>query len=165
MTSKKGIIITAIILGSITGVSFLIWALPQKTEPTFVFSNYKDELDRVKEIHQSLESSIEIKFDDMMNERINPDEYIQMAEVTTSQVNSQIIELVESEASKEWQQSYIEYINALKGFNSYVRETMIIANMKKDGSSQESIQSSLEKVQTLKHDIDSMVKLSDEARP
>ena len=129
MVSRKGIIITAIILGAITGASFLIWTIPQKTEPTFVFSNYKDELDRVKDIHQSLDASIEQKFDEMMNEKISPDEYIQVAEVTTSQVNSQIIEIVESEASKEWQPSYIEYINALKGFNSFVRETMIIANI------------------------------------
>lgn len=165
MKTKKGVIVTIIILGAITGASFLIWTIPQKSDPVFVVSDFKGELDRVKEIHQSLESSIEEKFQEMIDGKISPDEYIQIAEVTTSQTNSQIIELVESGASEEWQQSYIEYINALKGFNTYVRETLVVAHMKKDGGSQESINESLEKIQSLKQDMGSMVRLSDEARP
>lgn len=165
MKTKKGIIVTIIILGAITGASFLIWTIPQKSDPIFVVTDFKGELDRVKEIHQSLESSIEEKFQETVDGKISPDEYIQMAEVTTSQTNAQIIELVESGASEEWQQSYIEYINALKGFNTYVRETLVVAHMKKDGGSQESINESLEKIQSLKQDMDSMIRLSDEARP
>jgi len=165
MASKKGIIITIIILAVITSASFLVWTIPHNTEPTFVISNYKDELDRVKDIQQSLESSIDAKFDDMKNDSITPDEYIQLAQATNSQINAQIIELVESGAPEEWQESYIHYIDALKKFNDYTRETIVVANMKKDNSSQESIQSSLEKIQTMKQDMDSLITQSDEARP
>lgn len=165
MASRKGIIITAAILATITAASFLIWNIPQKNDPIFVISDYKSELDRVKEIHQSLKSGIEEKFNDMNNGEITPDDYIQIADVSTSQINAQIIELVESKASEEWQQSYIDYIDALKGFNSYVRETMVVANMKKDGAGQEALQDALEKANSFKRESESLVEMSDKARP
>ena len=48
MASKKGIIVTAIILAAITGASFLLWLVPQENETTFVVSDYGEYLDSVK---------------------------------------------------------------------------------------------------------------------
>ena len=61
MASKKGIAVTAIILAAITGASFLLWIVPQDVETTFVVSDYENYLDGVKNIHEVLEESIEIK--------------------------------------------------------------------------------------------------------
>ena len=60
MASKKGIVITIIILAAITGASFLLWIVPQNNETTFVISDYEDYLNGVKNIHEVLQESINI---------------------------------------------------------------------------------------------------------
>ena len=52
MASKKGIIITIIILASITAASFLLWIVPQENPATLVVSDYENYLEGVKKIHQ-----------------------------------------------------------------------------------------------------------------
>ena len=61
MASKKGIVTTVIILAAITGASFLLWVIPQDYETTFVVSDYEGYLDGVKNIHEILEESINIR--------------------------------------------------------------------------------------------------------
>ena len=58
MASKKGIIITGIILASITGASFLMWIIPEDNETTFIVSDYAGYLDGVKNIHEILQESM-----------------------------------------------------------------------------------------------------------
>ncbi|MEK0336578.1 MAG: hypothetical protein QQN41_03985, partial [Nitrosopumilus sp.] len=65
MASKKGIIITVIILAVITGVSFiplLAWIVPQDNEATFVISDYENYLDGVKKIQEVLQEPIYIEY-------------------------------------------------------------------------------------------------------
>ena len=45
-------------------------------------------------------------------------EYVIDAEITSSQVTSQISEFVTSKPPEEWQESYINYMDAMKKFNS-----------------------------------------------
>ena len=52
MASKKGVIVTVIILAAITGASFLFWIIPENNETTFVISDYGNYLDEVKNIHE-----------------------------------------------------------------------------------------------------------------
>ena len=47
MASKKGIAITIIILGAITGASFLVWMVPQQNETTVSFCFKKVEIKKV----------------------------------------------------------------------------------------------------------------------
>jgi len=76
MASKKGIVVTVIILAAITGVSFLIWTMPQSTETTFVVSDYKNYLDGVKHNHDALEASIDLEYENLRNGKISPPNYI-----------------------------------------------------------------------------------------
>ena len=69
MASKKGVIVTAIILGIITGASFLIWMIPENSETTFVVTNYDEYIDGVKNIHEILEESINIEYQNLINSR------------------------------------------------------------------------------------------------
>ena len=68
MASKKGIAVTAIILAAITGASFLLWIVPQDVETTFVVSDYENYLDGVKNIHEVLEESIEIEYENLKHQ-------------------------------------------------------------------------------------------------
>ncbi len=165
MASKKGITITVIILAAITGASFLLWIVPQNNETTFVISDYEDYLNGVKNIHEVLQESIDIEFQNLRNGKISPENYIKKTEVTSSQVTAQISEFVTSKPPEEWQASYISYMDAMRKFNSQIVETKVLANMIEKGSSEAEMVETLQKIESLKAESLEYVKISDESRP
>ncbi len=165
MASKKGIVITVGILAAITISSFLIWMIPQNNEAIFVVSNFQDHIDVVKEIHNVIVDGIEIEFQNLLAGDITPEQYIEIADVSSTQIKSQIIRLVESDAPEEWHDSYLNYIDALRKTNSQILETIIVANLMEKGSDQNSIEDSLVKISILKQESKSFVKTSDELTP
>lgn len=165
MASKKGITITIIILAAITGASFLFWLVPEDYETTFVISDYGEYLDETKNIQEVLQESINIEYQNLRNGEISPQDYITTADITSSQVTAQISEFITSKPPEEWQDSYINYMNAMKNFNSYVGETKVLATMIKNESSEEEINKTIKKIESLKSEYQNFVKMSDESRP
>ncbi len=165
MASKKGIIITVIILAVITGVSFLSWIVPQDNEATFVISDYENYLDGVKKIQEVLQESINIEYQNLHNEDITPEDYIKITEVTSSQVTTQISKFVTSKPPEEWVDSYISYMDAMKKFNEYIVETKVVANLIEKESSEKEIVETIQKIESLKIEYQEYVKISDESRP
>ena len=165
MASKKGIVVTAIILAAITGASFLVLYIPQDVKTTFVVSDYENHLDGVKNIHEVLKESIEIEYKNLRIGEISPQDYISVTEVTSSQVTTQISEFVTSKPTEEWQTSYINYMEALKSFNSYIVETKVLAKMIENESTEDEMKQTLEKIDMLKSESIEFVKMSDQSRP
>ena len=165
MASKKGIVITITILAAITGASFLLWIVPENNETTFVILDYGNYLDGVKNIHEVLQESIDIEYQNLRSGEISPRDYITITEVTSSQVTSQISEFVTSKPPEEWLDSYISYMNAMKKFNLYIGETKVLANMIEKGSSETDIAETLEKIESLKAESLEYIKISDESKP
>ena len=56
-------------------------------------------------------------------------------------------------------------MDALKSFNSYIIETKVLANMIENGSSEEEMSETLEKIDLLKIEFTEFVKMSDQTRP
>lgn len=164
MATKKGIVLTIVILATITAASFSLWFIPQNIETEIVVSDFRIHLDNVKEIHFVLNEGINVEFQKMLDKKITAEEYINLAESTSSQVNSQIIQLVNSKAPEQWHESYLNYMESLKIFNSEIRETIIVATMISEDNTDE-IQNALEKINSLKNDSESFAKASDESRP
>ena len=162
MASKKGIIVTGIILVSITAASFLFWIIPQENPSTLMVSDYANYLDGVKKIHEVLQESIETEFQNLVDGKTSPDEYIAITEVTTSQVTVQISEFVTSKPPEEWQDSYISYMEALKKFNSYIVETKVAANMLKEGQIDTKV---IQKIESLRLESQELINKSNELRP
>ena len=162
MASKKGVIVTIVILAAITAASFLFWIVPQENQSTLVVSDYQNYLEGVKKIHEVLQESIETEFQNLVDGKISPDEYITITEVTTSQVTAQISEFITSKPSEEWQNSYISYMEALKKFNAYIIETKVAANMLKVGQIDDE---TLQKIESLRLETQSLINKSDELRP
>lgn len=162
MASKKGIIVTVIILVTITAASFLFWIIPQENPSTLVVSDYANYLDGVKKIHEVLQESIETEFQNLLDGKTSPEEYIAITEVTTSQVTVQISEFVTSKPPEEWQDSYISYMEALKKFNSYVVETKVAANMLKEGQIDIEV---IQKIESLRLESQELINKSNELRP
>jgi len=165
MASKKGIITTAIILAAITGASFLLWLVPQEDETTFVVSDYENYLDGVKNIHEILQESIEIEYQNLRKGEISPQDYIRIAEVTSSQVTSQISEFVTSKPPESWQDSYISYMNAMKKFNSYIGETKVLANLIEKGSTDAEMDKVIDRIESMKKESLEYANKSKEQRP
>jgi len=165
LATKKGIAITVMILAAITAASFLVWLIPQNVENKIIVSDFKAHLDNIKEIHFTLRTEVEQEFQNMLNGTITPKEYIDIAEISSSQVNSQIIQLVESKAPEEWHESYLNYIESLKKFNSQIRETIVVATIMNEDNESGKIQDVLEKIDLLKKDSESLAIASDNIRP
>jgi hypothetical protein len=165
MASKKGIVITVIILAVITGASFLSWIVPQDNETTFVISDYGNYLDGVIKIHEVLQESIDIEYQNLHNGNISPEDYIIITEVTSSQVTTQISEFVTSKPPEEWVDSYIGYMDAMKKFNEYIVETKVVANLIENESFEKEMAETILKIEILKTEYQEYVKISNESRP
>ena len=164
MVSKKGVIITAIILVAISSASFLVWLVPQNVETSFIISDFGNHFDNTKEIHQTIQNGIDAEFQNMLDKKISVDEYIELADISSSQVNSVIIQLVQSKAPEEWHESYLNYIEALKLFNSEIRETVVVAKMVDDNSLDENNEI-FQKIQNLREQSKNLVELAENSRP
>ena len=164
MASKKGIALTVGILIAIAGASFIFWAVPQQTSMTFVVTDFENHLDGIKAKHNIISSGLEEPFSQMMNGEISPQEYNNIAIISTSQINSIIIEMVDSGAPDDWQESYINYLESLRSFNTYIRETIVVANMIENDSDMNSIDNTLNEIERLKLDSESFAYASDKSR-
>jgi len=162
---KKGIIITIGILVAITSASFLIWFLPENNEIKFIVSDFNSHLDGVKNIHGTIREAVDIEFQNLLDEKISPEEYIELAKASSSQINSQIIGLVESKATEEWQESYINYIESLKQYNTYIRETIVAASMIEEGIQSNEMEDILQKLNEFKINSGTLIIESDNTRP
>ena len=165
MASKKGIFLTIGVLVAITMASFVIWFLPQNSEITFVVSDFESHLDGVKNVHGVISEAVDTEFQNLLDGNISPKEYIEQAEISTVQINSQIIQLVESKATEEWLESYISYIEALKHYNTYVRETIVAAAMIEEGTESAEIEEFITKISQFKENSESYIFKSDNSRP
>ncbi|MCH9658608.1 hypothetical protein K0U27_07960 [archaeon] len=165
MTSKKGIVVTVTILAAITGASFLLWIIPQDYEATFVVSDYEGYLNGVQNIHEVLEGSIDIEYQNLRAGEITPEKYIAITEVTSSQVTAQISEFVTSKPPEEWQPSYIRYMDAMKKFNAYILETRVMADLIEKESTEDDIGEISKKIDSIKMEYAELVEISHQSRP
>ena len=164
MASKKGIVMTAVILGAITAASFMVWVLPHDTEQTISVSDFANHLDGVQSIHMVLSEELDNSFASMQADQITTEQYIEMAEAASGQVNMQIIELVESRAPEQWHQSYISYIDALKTQNTIIRETIVAANLISEGDL-DGFDETMSKIESLRDEMNSYVQSSAQSTP
>ena len=165
MASKKGVVITIIILGAITGASFLVWAVPQQNQTTFVVTDYENYLDGAKAIHEILQESTNIEYQKLVDGEITPEQYIASADVTSTQVTAQISEFVTSKPPEQWQESYINYMDAMKKFGSFVGETKVLANLIENQASEDEISETTQKIEILRAESLELINLSDMSRP
>ena len=165
MASRKGIAVTAAILVGVVAASFLVYLLPEDTTMKISVSDFEKHLDITKERASMEVMGIDDSFKKLMNDEMNPDEYISIAEVTSSQLNSLIIELTNSGATEEWTESYVNYIGALKKLNGKIIETVVVANLITDDSNSDSINEILAKIKQLEAESLDLITKSDSSRP
>ena len=165
MASRKGKVVTAVILVGVVAASFLVYLLPEDTTMKISVSDFEEHLDITKERAAMEVTGIDDSFKKLMNGEIDPDEYINIAEISSSQINSLVIELTNSGATQEWSESYVSYIGALKKLNHKITETIVVANLIDDGNNSNSIDEVLAKIKQLEIESLDLAKESDGSRP
>ena len=165
MASTKGIAVTIAILVGVVAASFLVYLIPEDTTMKIIVSDFKKHLDNTKEKASMEVTSIDESFEKLMEKKISPDEYINIAEVSSSQINSLIIELTNSGATQEWSESYVNYIGALKKLNEKITETIVVANLMNSDNNSNSINEIITKIHQLETESLDLIKKSDNTRP
>jgi len=165
MGSRKGIAVTIAILVGVVAASFLVYLIPEDTTMKIVVSDFKKHLDITKEKASMEITSIDESFEKLMEKKISPDEYINIAEVSSSQINSLIIELTNSGATQEWSESYVNYIGALKKLNEKITETIVVANLMNSDNNSNSINEIIAEIHQLEIESQDIIKKSDNTRP
>ena len=165
MASKKGIAVTVAILVGVVAASFSVYLLPEDTTMKISISDFGTHLDITNERASMEVMSINDSFEKLMKYEISPDEYINIAKISSSQLNSLIIELTNSGATQEWTESYVNYIGALKKLNEKITETIVAANLIADNSNSNSINDVLAKIKQLETESLDLIKKSDNSRP
>ena len=165
MASKKGIGVTIAFLVGVVAASFLVYLIPEDTTMKIVVSDFEKYLDNTKEKTMLESVGIDESFEKLMEKKMSPNEYIGIAKVSSSQINSLIIELTDSGATQEWVESYVNYINALKKLNEKITETIVVANLMNDDDNSNSINEIISKIHQLETESLDLIKKSDNTRP
>jgi len=165
MASRKGIGVTVAILVGVVAASLLVYLIPEDTTMKITVSDFGEHLDITKERALMESSSIDESFKKLMGNDMNQDEYIRIAEVSSSQILTLIIELKDSGATQEWTESYVNYIGALKKLNEMITETIVVANLMDSEDNSNSINEIIDKIHQLKTESLDLTKKSDAARP
>ena len=166
MGSKKGVVITVVVLVAITIASFMVWFdNPSNTEMTIVVTDFENHDAGIYERHKIVSNAVEESFSEFMNDEISIDEYIRIAETSSSQNNALLMELAYSDAPQEWQETYINRIASLKSFEAYIIETMVIANLINDNSQQEQIPEIMKNIEKLKEESSQYAEIANSSKP
>ena len=143
----------------------MIWQIPTNPQMSVVVSDFESHIVGIDERFKIISNAVDESFEQMINDEISPNEYISIAEVSSSQINSQIIELVESEAGDEWFDSYLNNLESLRKYNSYIMETIVLANLLNDGNSISDQKELVTKIEQLKQESIDYANLSLSTRP
>ena len=166
LKSKKGITITILVLIAITVASFSVWQIPDNPKMTIVVTDFESHLEAIDARHEIIASAVDESFSELMNEKMQAEKYIKIAEVSSLQNNGLLMELVESNAPEEWQESYINRISSLKSFELYIIETMVMAEFLGDGDGNfEQKDDLLDKIEKFKEEFIQYAQMADSTKP
>ena len=165
MGSRKGIGVTIAILVGVVAASFLVYLIPEDTTMKITVSDFGEHLDITKERASMEITSVDESFEKLMKSKMSSDEYIRIAEISSLQVNSLIIELTNSGATQEWTESYVNYIGALKKLSEMITETIVVASLMDSDDNSDSVNKIIAKIHQLETESLDLTKKSDSARP
>ena len=167
MGSKRGVVITVVILIAITIGSFSVWIgnNTTNTEMTIVVTDFENHQEGISERHKIISNAMEKSFSELINNQISTEDYVRIAEISSSQNNALLIELAYSDAPEEWQESYINRIASLKSFEAYIIETMVIANLIENDGKQEQKTEIMNNIEKLKQESILYAQMADTSKP
>ena len=167
MSSKRGVVITVVILIAITIASFSVWIgnNTTNTEMTIVVTDFENHDAGIVDRHKIISNSISESFDRFMDGEIEISDYDKIAKAGSSQNNALLIELKSSGAPEEWQETYVNRILSLKAFGEYIRETMVMIHLiESEGEEVKRIEI-LNNIEKLKDETIQYAQMADSSKP
>ena len=167
MSSKRGVVITVVILIAITIASFSVWIgnNTSNTEMTIVVTDFENHDAGIVDRHSIVSNSISESFDKFMDGEIEISDYDKIAKAGSSQNNALLIELKSSGAPEEWQETYVNRILSLKAFGEYIRETMVMINLIENDGEPEQKTEVLNNIEKLKQEFIQYGEIADSSKP
>ena len=168
MSSRKGLAVTAGILVAVTAASFAVWVVPQGPDgPSLVVSDHEAHLDGVKNIHAIIMDDLDEAYGRLLSGGIGPAEYGEMADASSGQVRQLIIDTVSADPPNEWLESYEAYVEALRQYNTYIRETTVVASAIEEAGhlAADAVAESAESAAAYGPAVEGLIARSDSARP
>jgi hypothetical protein len=132
---------------------------------TIVVTDFENHQEGISERHKIISNVVEESFSELINEQISTEEYVRIAEISSSQNNALLIELAYSDAPEEWQESYINRIASLKSFEAYIIETMVIADLIDNNGEQEQITEILNNIEKFEEEYIQYGQMADSSKP
>lgn len=129
MATRKGIALTAAIIGGFVAASFLVYFIPSSPQsqvvvPTDPGTELVFAIDRNQAIVEDFQSTFEM----WKNNQVNKDEFNKHADAAENQVSELMLELRRTNVTEEWTQSYVLYIQALENYKTYFEKTKEYVN-------------------------------------
>ena len=130
----------------------MIWLEPQQMNKSSI-SNLKNNTNNINEIYNVISKYVVVEFENLLKDSIIPSEYIKIANISSSQINSLSIRLISIENNADY--IYITDINKFNKLNEFLYETIVIANLIQEINNEngEKIKTVLEVINKLKKDI------------
>ena len=129
MATRKGIALTAAIIGGFTAASFLVYFVPSPPQSEVVRPNDPGtELVFAMDRNRAIVDDFQSTFEMWKNNEVNKDGFAERADVAVNQVKDLMLELRRSNVPEEWTQSYVLYIQALENYKTYFEKTKEYVN-------------------------------------
>lgn len=135
LATRKGIALTALIIGGFVAASFLVYFIPSSPQVEIVGpSDTKARLIEAMERSNAVVDEFQSKFDMWKNGELNKGGFDESATIAINQANGLILDLRSSNISEEWMESYDLYIQALENYRTYFEKGKEYVSAKSAGN-------------------------------
>lgn len=119
LASKKGVALTIGIATAIIGSSFLIWYIPQASNPDAPRTD-GEIISDVYSRHNDLASDVELRFEQWKDNDTSASDMSAQLASAKSQIEEMRQRLESRQPAQEWQESYEIYVQALDAYILYL---------------------------------------------
>lgn len=166
MATKKGIVLTATIIGGFVAASFLVYLIPQPESTLITPENAEGQLRFAIDRKDAVIDEFNTSLQGWKNGEVDKDTFNSAAITALEQINALIIELQNSRVPNEWVQSYSLFIQALENYKTYVGTTKEYVDYKSEEPSDPSTENSyLDSMSNALDRAEELVKQSADAIP
>lgn len=138
MASRKGIAITAAIIGGFVAASFLVYFIPEQTTQSDIitFGDARERLEFAMDRNQVVIDEFQIAFQAWQDGDVEKDTFDLSSNASIEQIDTLILELRSKPVPDEWNQSYVLYIQALENYKSYMEKVKEYASYVSEGGTE-----------------------------
>lgn len=124
MVTKKGIALTAAIIGGFTAASFLVYFIPTGPQSQIILpADPASELVFAMERNEAIVKEFELTFEMWRNKELDRSQFDERTDAGVEQVDALMLELRGSNPPEVWVDSYFLYIQALENYKGYFEKT------------------------------------------